>query len=337
MAHVAEWKKKEVSELTTMITESDVVGVVGIHGIAARQIQQMRANLRDKAVLKVVKNKLLKIAIDETELDNIEQLSQFIDGQIALIICKENPFKLFQILESTKTKAPAKGGEISPMDITVEKGETAFKPGPIIAELQRAGFPASIEKGKVVFRKSQTIVKKGEIIPENVAAMLTKLEIYPMEVGLQLKGIYDNGEIIHPSSLDIDLDGFETNFRHAAGNAFNLAVFIAYATDATIIPLIQKAQRDSISIAISQAIATPNTISQILGKAYGNMLAVASKVSTDAVDDELRSALAGQATKASSKGPNMEPVQEEEEEEKEEKEEEVSEEEAVSGLGALFG
>jgi len=77
----------------------------------------------------------------------------------------------------------------------VEKGETSFKPGPIIAELQRAGFPASIEKGKVIFRKSMTIVKEGEIIPENVAAMLTKLEIYPMEVGLQLKGVYDRGEI----------------------------------------------------------------------------------------------------------------------------------------------
>jgi len=335
MAHVAEWKKKEVSELTTMIKESDVVGVVGIHGIAARQIQQMRANLRDKAVLKVVKNKLLRIAIDETELDNIDQMGQFIDGQIALIICKENPFKLFQILESTKTKAPAKGGEISPMDITVKKGETSFKPGPIIAELQRAGFPASIEKGKVVFRKNMTIVKKGEIIPENVAAMLTKLEIYPMEVGLLLKGVYDHGEIILPSVLDIDLESFDTNFRHAAGNAFNLAVFIAYATDATIIPLIQKAHRESISLAISQSIVSPDTISQILGKAHGNMLAVASKVSADAMDDDLRSALAGQASQASQSTPTLEPIREKEDEEEEE--EEVSEEEAVSGLGALFG
>jgi large subunit ribosomal protein L10 len=315
-----------------MIKESDVVGVVGIHGIAARQIQQMRANLRDKAVLKVVKNKLLRIAIDGADLDNIDQLDQFLDGQIALIICKENPFKLFQILETTKTKAPAKGGEVSPMDIKVEKGDTGFKPGPIIAELQRAGFPAAIEKGKVVFKKSMTIVKEGEIIPENVAAMLTKLEIYPMEVGLLLKGVYDRGEIIMPSTLDIDLEGFDNDLRHAAGNAYNLAVFIAYATDATIAPLIQKAHRDSLSLAISQAIAAPNTIKQILGKAYVNMLAVASRVSADAMDDDLSNALAGQVSQPSPASSAVEPAQKEEEEE-----EEVSEEEAVSGLGALFG
>ena len=126
MAHVAEWKETEVSTIQTMIKSSDVVGIVGIKGIAAPQMQQMRANLRDKATLKVVKNKLLSKAISDLELDKIDELTQFIDGQIALIACKENPFKLYRILESTKTRAPAKGGEISPSDIRIEKGETPF-------------------------------------------------------------------------------------------------------------------------------------------------------------------------------------------------------------------
>ena len=45
---------------------------------------------------------------------------------------------------------PARGGEIAPEDILVKKGETPFKPGPIVSEFQRAGLPAAIEKGKII-------------------------------------------------------------------------------------------------------------------------------------------------------------------------------------------
>ena len=337
MAHVAEWKKTEISTIQSMIKSSDVVGIVGINGIAAPQIQQMRANLRDKATLKVVKNKLLSRAISDLELDKIDGLTQFIDGQIALISCRENPFKLYRILESTKTRAPAKGGEISPSDIRIEKGETSFKPGPIIAELQRAGFPASIEKGKVIFRKSMTMVKEGDVIPENVAGLLTKMDIFPMEVGLVLKGVYDSGEIILPSVLDIDMGAFSSDVQNAASSAFNLAISLAYVTDSTIITLIQKAHMEGLALGISQGIVSPDTIGPILGKAYANMLAVASNLTTDAMSDELKNALAGQESATSSpKTKAVEPIAAEEEED-EEKEEEVSEDEAVSGLGALFG
>ena len=336
MVHVAKWKKKEVADIRTMLKDSDIVGVVGINGIAAPQMQQIRANLRMSAELRVVKNRLLKLALSTSKLKNIDQLDQFVDGQIALITCKENPFKLYQILETTKTKAPAKGGDIAPTDISVEKGETPFKPGPVIAELQRAGFPASIDKGKVIFKKSQTIVKEGEPIPEGVAILLTKMEIYPMEAGLILKGVYDDGEIILPSVLDIDIDGFESDIHSAVTNAFGLAMTLAYVNDSTIVPLLQKAHRDSLTLAISQGIVSPETLSPVLSKAYANMLALASMVSPEAVDDDLRNALAGQPTAAASSAKPT-TVTKVVEEEDEEEEEEVTEEEAVSGLGALFG
>jgi len=336
MVHVAEWKKKEVADIRAMLKSANIVGIVGINGIAAPQMQQIRANLRANAELRVVKNRLLKLAISGSDLKNIDQLDPFVDGQVAIITCKDNPFKLFQILETTKTKAPAKGGDIAPTDISVEKGETPFKPGPVIAELQRAGFPASIDKGKVIFRKSQTIVKEGEPIPDGVAILLTKMEIYPMEAGLILKGVYDEGEIILPSVLDIDLGAFESDIHSAVANAFGLAMTLAYVNDSTIVPLLQKAHRDSLTLAISQGIVSPETLSPVLSKAYANMLALASMVSPEAVDDDLRNALAGQPTAAASSAKPT-TVTKVVEEEDEEEEEEVTEEEAVSGLGALFG
>ena len=158
-----------------------------------------------------------------------------------------------------------------------------------------------------------------------------------MEAGLILKGVYDDGEIILPSVLDIDIDGFESDIHSAVTNAFGLAMTLAYVNDSTIVPLLQKAHRDSLTLAISQGIMSPETVSPILSKAYANMLAVASRVSPEAVDDDLKNALAGQFSAAATSVQPAAVKDAAEEEEDEEEEEEVTEEEAVSGLGALFG
>ena len=41
MAHVAEWKKEEVKELTDLINKYDVVGLVDLENIPAKQLQEM--------------------------------------------------------------------------------------------------------------------------------------------------------------------------------------------------------------------------------------------------------------------------------------------------------
>jgi large subunit ribosomal protein L10 len=43
------------------------------------------------------------------------------EGQPALIFTDMNPFKLYKILEDSKTQAPAKAGNIAPSDIVVPK------------------------------------------------------------------------------------------------------------------------------------------------------------------------------------------------------------------------
>ena len=67
MAHVAPWKETQVQDLMQIITDKPVVGVVNIHGIPGPQIQKMRQNLQDKAILRIAKIKLLLLALEEME------------------------------------------------------------------------------------------------------------------------------------------------------------------------------------------------------------------------------------------------------------------------------
>ncbi|MBR5668368.1 MAG: 50S ribosomal protein L10, partial [Spirochaetales bacterium] len=138
MAHVAAWKKDLVKELIDEMTAKPVVAVVNMHGIGGQQIQSMRAGLRAHATLKMTKNNLMLLALDEAakQKPGLEGLKENIDEQCAIVATDLNPFKLFKQLESTKTAAPAKAGEIAPEDIIVHQGPTPFGPGPIIGELQ---------------------------------------------------------------------------------------------------------------------------------------------------------------------------------------------------------
>ncbi|MCL2786409.1 MAG: 50S ribosomal protein L10 [Methanomassiliicoccaceae archaeon] len=333
MAHVAAWKKDLVKELAKDMTDNPIVAIVDVHGIPGQQIQSMRAGMREHAILKMTKNNLLLLALEEAakQKPGLEGLKDAVHGQCAMVATDVNPFKLFRQLEATKTAAPAKAGELAPMDIIVRKGPTPFGPGPIIGDLQKIGLPAAIEGGKIAIRKDTTLVKMGEPIPAPVAAMLPKLEILPMIVGLDLRSAFEDGTIYGRDVLNIP-EGYYLNlFATAAFNARALGVAIAFPTKETIVPLIVKAFRESLGLSISAAIPTRENIEMLIAKADSHMLAIAA--ATGSTDERVVARLSAAAARpvAAAAAP------EKKEEEIDEKDEQVSEEEAAAGLSALFG
>ena len=337
MREVSPKKVEMVAALVDAFVNSPVIGVARVEGIPAPQIQQMRAGLRGKVGLVVSKNRLINMALVEasSKKKGLEKLSEVVDGQTAMVLSDINPFRLFKELESTKTSAPAKGGEIAPSDIMVRAGDTPFKPGPIVGDLQKAGIPASIEGGKVVIKKDKVLVRAGDKISKDIANALTRLEIYPLTVGLDLKGAYEDGLFYERSSLVIDEEEYLHNIHEAARQSLNLAVFIAYPSPITIPILLSKASREALSLAINSGFPTKETVEFMLLKANAEMLSLASAV-PDALDDELKERLS--VSSAPEKGPEEEEKPDDEEgEKKEDKKKEVSEDEAASGLGQLFG
>jgi len=333
MPHVADWKKEKVADLENLTNSHEIVGIVNLADIPAPQLQTMRKSLVGKAVLKMSRKNFIKIALANSDKENIEGLTDYLEGQPAMVFTEMNPFKLFKILEDSKTEAPAKAGSIAPADIVVPAGDTSFPPGPILGELQQAGISAKIDKGSIVVNEDAVVVEEGEPVPKNVADILTKLEIYPMEVGMDLLAVYEGETIYTADVLELDEEETRQNIASAYQSAINLAVFAGIINSESAPLLIQKASRDAMNLAINANILTSETTDKILSKAYAQMLAVASKLSDDAVDDELREKLSSQP--AAPVAPAEDNTEEPEEEEPEEEEDE--EEAAAAGLGALFG
>lgn len=334
MAHVAEWKKDEVNELKGIIAESEVVGIVNLLNIPARQLQEMRKSLKGKATLRLAKINLMNLALEDcnAEKADITGLSEFMEGQPALICTDMNPFKLYKILEDSKTAAPAKAGAVASDDIVVPAGDTGFPPGPFLGELQQIGVNAKIEKGKIVVQKDTVVVEAGEEVPKAVAAALTRMDIKPMEVGMDLKAVYEDGAIFKADVLAIDEEQTIADVQNAFTKAFNLSVFTAFPTDKTISAIIGSAHSKAFNVGIEAAIMNSKTSDMLIGLANAKMLALAGEVSADALDDELADKLANVAAAAP-----VAVAEEVVEEEEEEEEEDNAEETAAIGLGALFG
>lgn len=286
-----EWKKSVVDEISKNISEYKTIGLVGMEEVPARQMQEIRNKLRKDAIIRMSKNTLIRRSLSAKGLD---KLSEEVSGQAALVFSNKDVFKLFKLLESSKSFAPLKAGEIAPVDITVEKGPTPFKPGPIVGELQRIGIPAAIEGGKVLIRENKTILKAGEEVAPKVAEALNLLKIYPKKLGLDLKAAFEDGITFYKSDLSINIEKYRTDIITAVNNAYNLAFNTAYPTPEVLPSLITKAVNDAKNLAFNANIYEPAIIDKLILKGWSNMLSLASKIGgidKDALDENLKDIL----------------------------------------------
>ena len=202
----------------------------------------MRSQLRDKdIVLLMSKRRLMKIAIEaaKDEKKGIDELSNNLRGMPAMIFSKVDSFKLYKLLKQSKSSAPAKGGQIAPKDIVVKAGGTNFLPGPIIGELGAVGIKSGVDAGKVAIKEDCVVCKEGDVIDGKLAAILVRLEIKPMEIGLNLTASFEKGVIFKRDVLDIDEDKYLADITAAACESFNLSVEAGYFTKDNVDVIIQ--------------------------------------------------------------------------------------------------
>jgi large subunit ribosomal protein L10 len=192
----------------------------------------------------------------------------------ALLFTKENPFALCKRLQKNKSKAPAKAGQTAPNDIIVPAGPTPFQPGPIIGELAVIGIKSGVEDGKVAVKENSVVAKAGDVIKAEVASILTRLGIEPMEIGLDLVATYEKGEIFTKDVLSIDEQEYIDNLTKAATWSINLAIESAFPTKETTEMLIVKAFNDAKALAIEQNIISDLIAGDMIEKAEREMLSL---------------------------------------------------------------
>ncbi len=278
---ISQKKVSEVEEITQLMKQYKVIGLASLHKVRAAQLQEFKKNLAEKVYMRVVKNTLMKRAVENCEeKPELMKLMDCLAGSNIFLLTNLSPFKLSLLLEKGKVLTTAKAGDIAAFDVTVPAGNTGQPPGPIISQLNAVGLPTRIESGSVWISKDTLAVRKGEVISVGLASILSKLGIKPVEAGLLMKVAYDDGLIITEELLRIDLEKTEQSLANAHADAFALSLGIAYPTSQSIQMLVQITHQEAYALAINAAVPTKETIVDLIRKAHVEMLSLSSRLST---------------------------------------------------------
>lgn len=265
---VVKWKTETVKRIANKASNSNTIGLVNIAGIPSKQFQQIRKTLRGKAELYVIRNNLIRLALEKASK---KELADHISNSTGIILSDLDPFKLKKLVDSSRINAPAKPGSISPYDIIVPAGDTPFAPGPIIGDLQKVGIKAQIQSGKIVVKEDSLVVKKGERISGDLASILGRLGIEPREIGLNLSAVYEKGMIYTSDVLGINDEDTRNKIKSAYQYALNLALNATIYNKASVVYFIQNAHNNAKNLAISAEIVNKETVDSLLKKAHGQM------------------------------------------------------------------
>ncbi len=324
---IPQWKIEEVEELAELIRKHKVIALADLTKIPTKQLQIIRKNLRDKVVFRVTKNTLFKLAAEKAGLKNFEELRKYLEGSNLFLFTNINPFELVLLLEKYKARAPAKPGDIAPTEIVIPAGSTGIPPGPMLSVFGRLKIPTRVQQGSIWISKDTVVAKPGDKISPELASILQKLGIEPIEIKIQLKVAYDDGLIIPKERLIVDLEEYKKNIIEAYQNALKIGVEIAYPEPTILELTLTKAFLNALMLAVEASIITPETIELIIARAEAQAKALASVLAQKAPELGLEVEVPAQPA-----------AEEEKKEEKEEEEKkETSEEEIAEGLAALFG
>ncbi len=279
---VAPWKQEVVNKLSGLFDRYPVVGVLDISNLPAREFQQTRQKLRGEAEIVVAKNTLIELALRKVSKrkEKLEEMVKYLNGQSALIFSRMNPFRLNKALRQNRINAPAKPGSKSVRDVVIPAGETEFAPGPIVAELQRAGIKARIQAGKVVIMEECHLLKEGDVITKEISDVLAKFGILPLELGLKLRAAYEAGMIFAGEVLEYDEQKAVEHIQLAWTSAFNLAVNTDYPTSATVGIMLSKATSAAQNLALNACIPATQIIPMLLSRASAEMLGLSAALGT---------------------------------------------------------
>jgi len=326
--------KKEgiVKELASLISNYRTIGLIGLEGIPSTQFKELKKLLSKYGVVRVAKNSLVIKALKEVRPKNYEELVKILTGPNAFIFTNLNAFELALLCDKIKSRRYAKPGDVASSEILLPSGPTDIPPGPMLSVFGKLKVPTQVREGVIWVAKDTTVARPGDVISPELASLLRKLDIKPIDVKLRIKAVYDSGYVFKAEELRLNIDEFKADIITALKSSITLASEAALPIPEVLPLILTKAYLSSLGLATEVGVVTPENVSYVLSKALMNALAVASVLKNKVPDLGIELQIPTQAVKT-----QPQPVAEEAKEEGKEEKKEVSEEDLAAGLSSLFG
>jgi large subunit ribosomal protein L10 len=260
-------KTEMYQQLLELPKKYKTISVIKMRKVRSTQILPLRKTLKGEVEFVCVKNNIAQKALETLDIPGIKEISAELQGQLLFIFTNMSPFKLNVLLGKNKIMMGARSGDIASMDIVVPAKNTGIAPGPMLTEFKNAGIPTKIDQGTIWIAKDTTPVMKGGIINEQLASLLGKLDIKPVEAGISLYSAVDEGLKYTEEEMIVDVEKTRNTFTQFHQEATSLSIEVGYITADNISQILNKASQSARSVSIESGFMTDETKEQILQKA----------------------------------------------------------------------
>ncbi|CAJ1051545.1 S acidic ribosomal protein P0 [Xyrichtys novacula] len=231
----ATWKSNYFLKIIQLLDDYPKCFIVGADNVGSKQMQTIRLSLREKAVVLMGKNTMMRKAI-RGHLENnpaLEKLLPHIKGNVGFVFTKEDLAEVRDMLLANKVPAAARAGAIAPCDVTVPAQNTGLGPEKT-SFFQALGITTKISRGTIEILSDVNLIKTGDKVGASEATLLNMLNISPFSYGLIIQQVYDNGSVYSPEVLDITEASLHTRFLEGVRNIASVCLEIGYPTLASV-------------------------------------------------------------------------------------------------------
>lgn len=255
-----------------------VVALVRMEKVRASQILPLRKKLKGDVSFVSVKDKVARKALEAVgdAVPGMAKMASMLAGQCMFMFTDMSPFRLNVVLSKSTVMLPARAGDTASIDVVVPAKNTGIAPGPMLTVFKDAGIPTKIDQGTIWITKDTVPVKKGGTIGENLAPLLAKLDIKPVEAGILLDSALEDGVVYTAGELAVDVAAVTEGLGAAHAGALALSVEAAYPTAGNVGQILARAAQRASSLSVEAAFMTADTGGPILQRAHSQALALLS-------------------------------------------------------------
>lgn len=224
-------KEKYRTRLVQLLEEFKNILIVGIDNVGSKQMQEVRQDLRGRAILLMGKNTVIRKVLREQMEKNpkLEELLPHVRQNVGLVFTNDDLVEIRKSILKSKVPAAAKAGTNAPSDVIVPQGPTGLDPGQT-AFFQALNIPTKIVKGAIEIVSDVKLVKEGDRVTASTVALLGKLNLRPFHYGFTTKMVYENGTLYEAKVLDLTREALFLKLAQGLGKFTAISLAAGYPT-----------------------------------------------------------------------------------------------------------
>ncbi|KAF5658755.1 60s acidic ribosomal p0 [Fusarium heterosporum] len=245
-------------KLKSLLEEYTSIFIVEIDNVSSQQMHEIRHALRNKGVVLMGKNTMVRRALKTFIVDTpeYERLLPHVKGNVGFVFTNEDLKEVRDLILANKVAAPARAGALAPADVYVPAGNTGMEPGKT-SFFQALGVPTKIARGTIEITTDLKLVEAGNKVGPSEATLLNMLNISPFTYGMGISQVYDQGQSFPPSVLDVGEEQLLKTLSSAIATIATISLALNYPTLPSIMHSLVNSYKKVLAVAITTEISWP--------------------------------------------------------------------------------